>query len=71
MRRKVRAVRPVGGEVAACNQHLHLAMEKVTSPPDGDTHVVVRRTSGEVCAFRFGGAIHTAQWLLIPQAVIV
>lgn len=76
MRNRMRAVRrPVGGEVASCDVHLSTAMRKVTSPVDGhdnDTHVVVRRLGSEhaqsvVC---HAGTVHTATWVLIPQAVL-
>lgn len=72
-RRKTRAVRPAGEQVAACDTHLPLAMDRVTSPPDGDTHLVVRRLSpgapGGHCVYA-GNRPHDARWLLIPQAVI-
>ena len=76
MRKRMRAVRPTGGEVAACDAHLADAMSQVTSPVDGhdnDTHVVVRRLGSESirpCPFRGHFAPTDARWVLIPQAVL-
>lgn len=73
MKRKVRAVRSAGGEVATCNEHLPVAVQLVTAPGNGETHIVVRRLTpgapGGACTFG-GDRPHDAAWLLIPQAVI-
>lgn len=71
MRKKMRAVRPVSNETAACNEHLADAMRSITPETNGhdnDTHVVVRRLvyAGPACAF----CMDPAAWVLIPQAVL-
>jgi hypothetical protein len=67
----MRAVRPAGGEVAACDRHLADAMRMVTPEHNGetnDTHIVVRRleVAGPACAI----CGDPATWVLIPQAVL-
>ena len=73
MRRKLRALRPGGSQVATCDVHLPLAMDRVTAQGDGETHLLVHRVTDNAtpCAYWHGNAERgQARWVLAPQAVL-